>query len=283
MKRILIVAISLLVFFSDWLWRVICRMTGTRPPHNGVVLYYHSMPKEKRPAFSRQMDELLRRCKPLRADALGSATPGACYAAVTFDDGYQNIVDHALPELAQRGIPATLFIVPGALGRTPGWEDYSTGDPAMNEPIISEDQLRKLPSDLVQIGSHTWTHPMLPALLEEEARNELSRSRVTLEEITKTKVKSFSFPYGAFNDNLIRWCRDAGYERVFTTQPRNALFEANEYVVGRVVADPDDWPLEFSLKLSGAYRWLPHAFALKRRVLSSIRLTVREKRPAMTL
>ncbi len=41
--------------------------------------------------------------------------------------------------------------------------------------------------------------------------------------------------------------------------------------MGRVRVDPTDWPLEFHLKLMGAYRWLPMAIALKRRLLATVR------------
>ena len=259
------------------------RLLGKAVPPTWVVLYYHSIPKEKRSGFARQMDGLLRRSTPLRADARLSGSAVGRYASVTFDDAYQNVLENALPELAARRIPATLFIVSGCLGRTPNWKDYSpSGDPAMNEPLLTEDQLKKMPADLVQIGSHTRTHPMLQQLSEQEARNELSQSRARLREILQTDVKLFSFPYGGFNEDLIDWCRDAGYEKVFTTIPRPVAVRGNEFAVGRVTVDPDDGPLEFSLKLSGAYRWRPYAATLKRKCLMVHRAPAYEKRSALS-
>jgi peptidoglycan/xylan/chitin deacetylase (PgdA/CDA1 family) len=283
MKRIVILGISLAVFVIDGLQRAIYSLAGKRAPATTVVLYYHSIPKEKREAFALQLDKLIRVAIPWRADAPARNSAGERYVAVTFDDGYQNIVDNALPELAQRAIPATLFIVPGALGGTPHWEDYSdTPDPDLNESIMTAEQLGKLPSDLVQIGSHTLTHPMLPQLSEGQARAELSKSRAMLEEIIGREVRLFSFPYGAFNANLVAWCRDEGYGRVFTTVPRLAFSEPNEFAVGRVTVSPDDSSLEFFLKLRGTYRWMPLASTFKRSLFSSRRVTVSEKRSAVT-
>lgn len=252
-------------------------------PATWVVLYYHSIPREKRSVFARQMDELIRRTTPLRADAHLSAAAAGRYSSVTFDDAYQNVLENALPELAKRRIPATLFMVSDCLGSTPGWEDYSTsGDPAMNELLLTEEQLQTMPHDLIQIGSHTRTHPMLPQLSEQEARNELSQSRARLQEILQMDVTLFSFPYGACNEDLIEWCHDAGYEKVFTTIPRPVSVRGNEFAVGRVTVDPDDSSLEFSLKLSGAFRWLPFAVALKKKIAPARRAQAYEKGSALS-
>lgn len=272
------VSVSLLIFAFDKLRRLVYTLVGKRIPATYVVLRYHSVPKDKRSTFAKQMDELARCAKPVRADVPIPNLASEHYVSVTFDDAYQNVLDTALPELAKRGIPATFFVVSDVLGGVPSWEDYSSNtDPAMHDPILTEDQLRKLPPDLVQIGSHTRTHPMLTRLSEEKAREELVGSRTRLQEIIGRDVKLFSFPYGAYDDNVIRWCREAGYDKVFTTLPRLASREADDFVVGRVAVYPHDVPLEFSLKLSGAYRWWYGAVDLKRRVASAINFAPPEK------
>jgi hypothetical protein len=54
---------------------------------------------------------------------------------------------------------------------------------------------------------------------------------------------------------------------VFTALPQWKISNASEFVTGRVRVDPTDWRLEFRLKLLGAYRWLPMAVEMKRRIL----------------
>jgi hypothetical protein len=80
------------------------------------------------------------------------------------------------------------------------------------------------------------------------------------------EVRTLSFPYGAFNQAIVDGCRDAGFARVFTALPVFAMTQPDEFVSGRVGTAPTDWPIEFKLKLVGAYRWLPKAYALKRSV-----------------
>ena len=181
---------------------------------------------------------------------------------ITFDDGFENFISVALPELQRRKIPSTVFIILDALGN-------EFGTPELLEKVMSADQLRCIPQDLVTLGSHTLTHPFLPSLRREEAVKELLQSRLQLENILNRSVTLFSFPFGGFTDDLIQLSRQAGYTRVFTTLPRLAFSDAGEFAVGRIRADTTDWPWEFRLKIAGAYRWLPWAFALKKTLLNN--------------
>jgi peptidoglycan/xylan/chitin deacetylase (PgdA/CDA1 family) len=234
---------------------------GKVSPGTCVVLYYHSIPPDQRTRFAKQLDVLLCHRKPIGVSRRIELRPGLRYAGITFDDAFENFFHQALPELKKRNIPATVFVIADAL-------DKSFGPPGYTERVMSLEQLRSMPAELVSVGSHTVTHPMMPLLSEEEARTELIQSRRTLEELLSRPVPTFSFPYGGFSRRLTELCREAGYERIFTTLPVFAFAEPGEFVVGRVRVDPTDWPLEFRLKLAGAYRWLPAAFAFKRLIVS---------------
>jgi peptidoglycan/xylan/chitin deacetylase (PgdA/CDA1 family) len=255
------------LYVVDRLRRAALKAFGRLPPGSAVILYYHAVPDKDRAGFASQMDDVLRYAKPIHADNIHSLEPGNRYVAVTFEDGYQNVVDNAVPELAKRQIPCTIFIVTDALGRVPNWIGYS---PSLGGPIVSEENLKSLPSDLVKIGSHTLTHPILPRLTEAAARKEIVASRARLQDIVKQEVDLLSFPYGAFNENLVQMSRQSGYRRVFTTLPYRAFRVPDEYIVGRVKADPDDSVYEFRLKIAGAYRWLPFGFALKRKLFEGL-------------
>jgi peptidoglycan/xylan/chitin deacetylase (PgdA/CDA1 family) len=182
--------------------------------------------------------------------------------AVTFDDGLSNVIENALPELENRAIPSTHFIVAGVLGQYPTWPTFAADPDSIAQPIMSADQLVAL-SPLVTIGSHTLTHALLPETKEPNARHELAESRRILESLLGRSVTLLSFPYGAFTADVLKWCADVGYRRVFTTQPVLAFRETDEFMTGRVPASPTDWQFEFRLKVLGAYRWLPYGFALK--------------------
>ena len=262
-ERIVKLLVSLCFYLGLEGWHIVLRLVGKAPPGSGVVLYYHHVAQAHRDRFARQMQHLRRHVQPVRADHRGLLAPGARVGAVTFDDGYLSILENAVPELERLGIPATAFVVSDFLGHR------IESDPS--ERCMTRDELRRCASDLLSIGSHTARHARMSAVDATRGHDELQRSRRTLEQILGRDVTLFCFPFGAYNSQALEWCLQAGYERVFTCDPTVAFRAPDEFVTGRVAVEPTDWRIEFHLKLMGAYRWLPAAFALKRRLLQRLR------------
>jgi peptidoglycan/xylan/chitin deacetylase (PgdA/CDA1 family) len=254
-------AISLVFYLLTESWRVILRLAGQSAPPSAVVIYYHHVLKDERERFARQLDHLLRWTKPLRGDHRELSRASERYSIVTVDDGWKSFADHAVPELQRRHIPVAMFAISARLG--------ASVDGIGFDRLVTPDELRALDAETVTIGSHTATHAKMTALSAPDASRELRESRAQLAAILGHDVTMFCFPYGAYSDELIPLCREAGYDRVFTCMP--SLADSAEFVQGRVRVDPSDWPLEFHLKLMGAYRWLPMAIALKRRMRAMLR------------
>jgi len=272
-KRITKLAISLAYYVCSRTSEAIRRLAkGTSPP-TCVVLYYHSVAAEHRARFAAQMDALKRLATPIPAGNEDPLRPGRHYAAVTFDDGFTSVGENAVPELVKRQIPATIFVVSDSLGAIPKW-DAMGQEECVTGTLMSLQQLRELPSELITLGSHSLSHPYLPSVTEEQATLEIGESRKRLSGMLSREITLFSFPYGAFNQRLLDICHAAGYRRVFTILPRLAFRSPQEFATDRVKADPTDWPLEFRLKLLGAYRWLPYGFSAKRKLLRGLALAV---------
>lgn len=268
--------ISLAIYGFDSVWGVVRLVARIKRPPGCVILYYHAVRPTERERFARQMEMLARLTKPVRLDAKLPLDAGFRYSAVTFDDGFLNVVQNALPELQKRNIPATIFVTSEGLGTVATYWPPSAHY-ERSQRVLTAEELRGLPEDLISIGSHTATHPYLPSLAQADALRELHDSRVKLEQVLSRKVTLFSFPFGAFNNRLIQWSREAGYDRVFTSLPTIAFTAAGEFASGRVPVEPSDHPLEFRLKLLGAYRWLPYAFVIKHFMLSTLRMKRRQQ------
>jgi peptidoglycan/xylan/chitin deacetylase (PgdA/CDA1 family) len=264
-RRVTKLVVSVAVWCLDRLRTAFGTVVGMEPPAPFVVLYYHGIPAAMRGRFARQMDVFSRLCVPVAADWRGEMAPRRRYGAVTFDDAFMSVVANALPELKRRQIPFTIFVPTGSLGSRPSW--IRPGHPDESEVVAPPETLRMLAGeDLATIGSHSITHPNFRRLDEATAFDELQRSKVELEEIINKPVDLFSFPHGAYDVRCCELARTAGYSHVFTIDPGLAGLTADRFIIGRVKVDSDDWPLEFFLKASGAYRWMSRASMWKGRL-----------------
>ena len=247
------------------------RVFGRKPTAIVVAVHYHHVTAEDRLSFARQMDHLVRWTRPISTklgEQLGAASH---YTIVTADDGWKSFLDNAIPELARRGIPVTIFVISHRLGESI--------DGISSDRIISEIELRNLANENVTIGSHSATHAVMTSMPEPDAFYELVESRERLSSIIGSPVRIFCFPYGAFSLELAELARTAGYDHVFTTMP--SLVEPSDFMIGRVPVDPSDWRLEFHLKIMGAYRWTCGWIFLKRKLAGIIRGEARPKHQMM--
>jgi peptidoglycan/xylan/chitin deacetylase (PgdA/CDA1 family) len=225
------------------------------------------------------MRTLRRFCTPVSPDYHGRVPVNQRFAAVTFDDAHRSVLENALPVLRRDKIPCVIFFITEWFGLSAPWagrEGYEAQD-----TYLTEDDLAQLPTDLVLVGSHTATHPRLPGISGSQRLAELADSRRCLQRFADRPVSLFAFPFGALSSDCLREAAHVGYERVFTVEPKAAFKRPNEFVTGRVAADPWDWKIEFLLKLHGAYNWRSPLFALRDRIRAACgaaeRLTVAEE------
>jgi peptidoglycan/xylan/chitin deacetylase (PgdA/CDA1 family) len=166
--------------------------------------------------FARQISWLERRFEVVglqeaqRRIASGkNHVPTAC---ITFDDGYADNLDFAIPLLLGRGLPFTYFVCSDHVRkRLPFPHDVAAG--VTLAPNRAED-LRQLAAWGVEIGAHTRTHADLGKLTGESLRKEIVDSKREIERITGQPVRYMAFPYG-LHENLsteaFRVAREAGY------------------------------------------------------------------------
>lgn len=228
-----------------------------------TVLYYHGVKSNQRTQFSAQLASLARHATVVSADCVSTSRDSPLLVAITFDDALSSVFDNALPELLQYGFPCTIFVPSGKLGRLPDWamEEHVDRD----DPVVDPERLVSAVGSLVTIGAHGVNHVYMSQLSSQEARAEIRQSRLELENLIQRPVLSLSFPYGDYTDELISICKEEGLQKVFLIYPENIDPAQDTLVRGRVAVSPDDWPIEFYLKIAGAYSWMTTVSALKRR------------------
>jgi peptidoglycan/xylan/chitin deacetylase (PgdA/CDA1 family) len=232
----------------------------------GLVLCYHNVvPTDEdqisdpglhlpRQCFERQMGWLAAHYDVLSLrELLGRLGAGATLrstAAITFDDGYAGVFDHAVPILEAFRIPATVLLVADAVGRsagfwwdqpeivessTPGrrerWLKELRGD---GEAILSESRSstdRRLPAShrpadwttiraalgrRIEIGVHSATHRSLPTLSDAELEYEVVESRAMVHRATRVWPEFFAYPYGHWDSRVRARVCAAGYRAGLT-------------------------------------------------------------------
>ncbi|CAM4007626.1 polysaccharide deacetylase family protein [Bordetella bronchialis] len=134
---------------------------------------------------------------------------------ITFDDGYRNVHDNAMPVLAELGFTATNYFVARQFGGSNVW-DHAHGVPP--SPLMTAAEMRAWASAGNEVGSHTLDHVHLPELDAGEARRQIAASRRELEDALGGPVTAFCYPYGEYNAQLMDMAREAGYDNATLTK-----------------------------------------------------------------
>ena len=136
-------------------------------------------------------------------------------------------------------------------------------DPFDSFPMLAPDELREMAGAGVEIGSHTVTHPALPALDSTAALDELTRSKTVLESALGRPVRFFAYPFGKeehFNPEIETLVRRAGYQAACTAIRGVNLRGTDPFRLLRLGVK-DDPPEIFAYKLS---RWFASGPARRR-------------------
>ncbi len=201
---------------------------------------------------------------------------------ITFDDGYSDNLEFALPAIKKFSMPTTVYVTSGYISRdcTPthhylihlydlsfnsliqstidthdvnsiftgidfGRDNISyfvsnsstllqkrvcnslmdkTGVKPNWDIFLTPSELRSLALEpLIEIGSHTLSHPNLAKEPYETMKNEILMSKESLESTLSKKVSHFAYPYGGFkqvSQAIVQEVEKAGYSTAVTTMPR---------------------------------------------------------------
>ena len=134
---------------------------------------------------------------------------------ITFDDGFRNVYQHALPVLKQAGFTSTNYFVAHQLDGSNVWD----ADKNMPQtPLMSLAEMREWAAAGQEVGSHTLNHVHLPLLTEEQARTEIIHSRLELSRQVQQDITAFCYPFGEFSAQHCLMAKEAGYLNATTTE-----------------------------------------------------------------
>jgi peptidoglycan/xylan/chitin deacetylase (PgdA/CDA1 family) len=170
--------------------------------------------------------------------------------ALTFDDGYADVLQNAVPVLERHGFSATMFVAGGAIDGSVQFSWYDGRQP----PLLSWDQIRQLnASGTMRFGAHTVTHPNLVALDNESAKREIVDSKRDLERQIDREVQSFAYPGGLFSAREVELTRESGIPLAVTCEPGLNQRGCDPLMLRRTQIDRGDGLIDFKAKLGGGH------------------------------
>lgn len=162
---------------------------------------------------------------------------------LTFDDGFRNVVQNALPVLDKLGFTATNYLVANQFDGSNFW-DAKIGIPS--SPLMTVDEMRQWAASGHEVGSHTLDHVHLPRITPEEARRQMVESKDVLEQALGAPVTAFCYPYGEYRSEHLLMAREAGYDNATLT--KRGLASASD--------DPFGLPRVTVSRSTGIFRFL---------------------------
>lgn len=171
---------------------------------------------------------------------------------LTFDDGYQNNLTHALPVLTQLGFTSTVYAVSALPGGSNIWDQPLGVAPSA---LMTQEELRLWHESAQEVGSHTQNHVHLGQCSKELAQTEIRQSKLSLEALIQAPVEQFCYPYGEFNAQIASWVKEAGYAAATTTHRSRVKVQSDMdlFALPRVPIVKSTMWAQFLLKLFTPY------------------------------
>ena len=174
---------------------------------------------------------------------------------ITFDDGYRDIYDNALPVLQKHGAPAVIFVPVAYMDISmPLPHETHLISRGIRNSTLDWALVRALDDSGVRVESHGIAHRPLAEVALDDAVREIAVSRLKLEERLGRPVRAYAYVKGSeahFHPVHESLLKQAGYDIAFTSVSRGNTIDTAPFRLGRYNVEPYS-PRTFRLVLSGA-------------------------------
>lgn len=258
------------------------------------VLMYHSIAERSSRAFAdfvvpptvfaEQMSALssagchcLTMSELARIRASGATVPDRA-VAVTFDDGFADFAESALPALLSNGLSSTLYVATKYVGTTSSWLQP---DGEGSRSMLSWSAVCDLAHAGVECGAHSHSHPQLDLTSADDTWREVRLSKEKLEDRLQRNIDSFAYPYGYSSRVVRRMVEKAGFTNACIVGDLVSDSDHNKFSVPRLTVTRDLSPADLVAVLDSASNGTDHIRStLRGRASYLLRRTRLKKRSA---
>ena len=143
--------------------------------------------------------------------------PGAKSVVIVEDDAHKSVYSDMLPIIKKYRYPVTIFAYPSAISNA--------------KYAMTWDQMRELKkTGLFEVQSHTYWHPnfkkerkkLSQPAFDALVMTQLNKSKARLEKELGSAVDMLAWPFGIYDEYLIRKATEARYVATFSIERRHA-------------------------------------------------------------
>ncbi len=239
---------------------ILLRQSGQSIP----ILMYHSISDRARPRFRKfalpparfaeQMDYLAQRryrtltvSQYVAARTAGVELPEPA-VVLTFDDGFADFNNQALPVLQRYSLTATLYISTAFVN---GASCFLQREQETDRLMLTWGQLIDISASGIECGAHSHRHLQLDVVPAAIARAEITRSKRILEEKLTRKITSFAYPYGYYRPGVQRLVREAGFLSACAVRYAMSSPADDPFALSRLIVPGDASLQQFAELLAG--------------------------------
>ncbi|MCL4585951.1 polysaccharide deacetylase family protein [Fusobacterium nucleatum] len=174
------------------------------------------------------------------------------YIILTFDDGYKDNYDLAFPILKEFNFKATIFLM-GSLTYNE-WDAKAGGERKFS--LMSVEMIKEMQDYGIEFGAHTFNHPKINTLSNEEIEHQIVDVKKPLEEKIGKEIITFAYPYGILNDYAKEMAKKAGYTFALATDSGSVCLSDDLYQIRRIAIFPNTNLFSFKRKVAGNYNFI---------------------------